>query len=354
MIAVCLYLTIGQTMASRGDVLMRPIIPDPFLVRQAWAMRDLGLSQAERTAIEAEARLSPEAIRLVSRTGHLPATPILLEINNSRQKRIKELSIWANDLHALTDPITAKLVGLTDKQRQAVDAEFRAYFQWQKDELKRLSSIKRTRAEFRTQMPTLDQHAAQARMIVVRKKVRNLLTPAQVSTFRTIKGSAPATIGPFGWPSCAPSIFLYDSDYIISSQRVQEELGFTMKQSRLLGERLGAGSTPQAETARLSVSQRALMAKLGIQKQGPMSILRCDVSDRLGLDEGLRDKIILRVANFEREDMNLQHGNGNIDQRRQVWERKEAMILSYLTPGQLNQWKLMQGPKLPGLEPIRP
>ena len=317
-------------------------------------MRDLGLSTKERQAIESEAQMTPADVRLASRTGRMPPTPGLIRATAAHQRRIIELSLWANDLHALTDPVTAKRVGLTDAQRKAIEGEFRAYFQWHSDELKRLSSRQKPEIEFRNSMPSVDPDLARTRMVVVRRNVRQMLTPKQRSTFRALKGQAPATIGPFGWPSCTPSIYLYDSDYIITSPRVQEELGFTMKQSRLLGERMGAGSRPEAEVARLSEPQRAILGRFAIQKQGPIAVLRCDVSDKLQLDEGLRDEIILKVVSFERDDMKLQHGDGNLDQRRRVWERKEAMILSYLNPAQLKQWKLMQGPKLPGLEPIRP
>jgi hypothetical protein len=355
-LALLTSLLLGQTMASHGDVLMRPIIPDPYLIRQQWAMRELNVPKDVRMRIEEESRFNPAAMRLASRTGKMPPTPSLNAANQAYQARLLQLSLWANDLHALTDPATAKRVGLTPSQQTQIDATFRAYFKWHKSELDRLTAASSGVEISKRVFPTVDPVKARAKMIVVRATVRNLLTANQHKAFRALKGKAPATIGPFGWVNCTPYVYLEDGDTILNNERVHEELGFTMRQSRQLRERLAnnPNTSLAQEAARLSPQQRDLLAKLSIQKQGPMAILRCDVSEALGLSDALRDQLVVKVDEFNRRDMVLQTGDGHLTGRRQVWEERDRMLLAALTPAQRSKWNAMQGPKLPGLEPLRP
>lgn len=344
----------GQTLVGApGDVLMRPVVPDERLLAQEWVQRDLSLPPQASKEIMGDLQWSPQRLRNISRTGQIPPMDHVRAYAQRYQKRLAELTLWANDLQALTNPTVGKEVGLSASQQSAIDRLFRSYYQWCKDETERKQ--RESRQMDITKSPSFgpDPKAARAKMLKVRDAVRATLTASQWAAWDRIRGKAPATIGPFGWSSATPYVYLPNADYLLSMPRVHEELGFTMRQSRLTIERLAASSSYQAEVSKLSPSQRARLDQLGLQRQGPMAILRCDISAALKLDEGKRDRLLLQVAQIAEQDMGLQSG-GTLDQRRRLWDRRDQMLLDALTPIQRQKWNALVGVRLKEIQPLRP
>jgi hypothetical protein len=358
MISVMLALCFGQSMIGKAnDPLMRPIIPDPYLLAQDWVQRDMGLTPQAISEVQAELAPSGPRIMQASRTGRVIPTPKTRVLAQQHAKRLTELSIRASDLHALTDPGVAAKVGLSSAQQTQVNAKFRTYFKWVKDETARLSRVRQTEISKSVAILGPDPVAARSRVFKLRAEVRSLLTAPQRAKLKSLMGRPPATLASFGWLNQAPYLFLPGYESLLLNRRGHEELGLTMRQSRLLGERLGnngSQATYLREISGLTQAQRLRLDQIGLQYQGAMALLRCDIVSALGLDDALIDSLVLKVGDMQRQDMDLQSGGGHLSERRKLWDDRDRMLLGTLSPAQRSKWKALLGVPLPEIHPLRP
>lgn len=355
--AFLLSLYVAQTMVGKpNDVLMRPVIPDARLMLQEWAQRELGLMPEELAQVQKELNPGWNELQKLTRTGGTIPAPHSALLAARHNKRLTELSIRASDVHALTNPTVAAQVGLSRAQQITVDSAFRGFFKWYADESSRLTTRRPTNGEVYIRsgpMPTPNESECLRRIAKARKQARDVLTPGQRIKLKSLMGQPPATLAVFGWLNRGPSVFLVGFENLISNLRVQEEMGFTMRQSRLLRERLSNDQGYRREIARLTSQQRAILNRLELQYQGPTAILRCDVVEALKLDDSLVDSLLLRLHDYQGREMNLQN-NSDLEGRKRLWSERNNMLLAALSAQQRRKWNDMLGPKLDDIKPFGP
>jgi len=378
----------AQSMAGKaGDPLMRPMIPDPFLVRQQWAQQELNLSLDEVKRISDEAsRAMPTPRRL-----RISASDFKYDQMNSATKkyepRIRQLSIWVNDVFAFNNEWVQSQTGLDLPTRDRVDGLSREFYRWYQAESDRLN-----KRSFGTDtskvsfgggpMRQPDEMVTLKRIIALRKQIRSAIPRAAIAKLEQLRGPAPSTTQPFGFPRAAPYVYVPYVGDALANPRVHEELGFTMKQSRLALEAMRSSAmSPDARKriyAQLSPAQRKRLRQLELQMMGQRAILCHDVQAALGVDGNRMDDAYLRIAELAKANMGRQdeeqraysalYADNSLDSnarmarmekvRQQYAVRRQAndaavlqAIQSALTTDQIRRWNQMLGAIIPELKP---
>lgn len=386
------FLLAAQMMVGKaGDPLMRPAIPDPFLIRQQWAQQELRLTTAEVK------RLSDEIGRGMPTQQNPRMDPSKIKYDDTMalgkkyEKRIRQLSIWQADVLAFSNEWVQQQTGMRADQRKRVDGLCREFFKWWEDESEKLNKFNPRTADyskpihFSGPMRHPDEMLTLKKLVILRKELRRQIPPSQMAKLIALRGPAPHTAQPFGFPRSAPYVFVPYSPNVIMSPRVHEELGFTMRQSRLFLEAVnnsGRGPEVIARTyASLSASKRARLRQLELQAIGTRAILNHDVLDELRVDPDRLDDVYVRLTLLQRESMRVQNEeqqaysalyatNGldnsarmaRHDKVRDYYRLKRDSIerqildaiLGLLDAAQHRSWKQMLGPPVPELAPRRP
>ena len=143
-LAACLVVTHclnAQAMyAGPGETLMRPLIPDPFLIKQGWVWSELQLSPDEAKSIQ---EAISEEFKRIRGQSVASAAPMLEEFNKKYQGRLLELSIWVNDVFALTNKTVTTHLGLAPSQIAVIDEIAQQLYLWKDAEWKRLNGYER-------------------------------------------------------------------------------------------------------------------------------------------------------------------------------------------------------------------
>ena len=371
-----LLLLPGQTMsAGPGDPLMKPAIPDSRLLLVDWVQDDLGLSQSEVIQIQSE--LNPPFDKLVSRakSGASPPPALATEsMLRTHVTRLRELSLWSADLQALVDPKIAATVGLSSDKQKRIAAAFRNYFL---DYNEAAGLHPYIRGQTYTPPKTPDPNVFRKKVFVLRKTVRALLSHEDRVRFNAIKGRPPSVIGPFGWIYQTPSMFLPIAKNLILWQEVHKELGLSKNQSSHIIRSLKANGGSQAEyeavydsaIKSLTPAQNKRFAQLQLQRQGPIGILRCDVSAALGFDDDFRDSMLMKMDEFSEKDYEYQRMGDKKDRsgkvtysdgavghafRVKLWKERDRWLLSCLSQVQRAKWNQLQGPVFKDAAPTGP
>ena len=336
--------SIGQiTYAGKGEVLQRPMIPDYGMIRQPWVQADLQLPYSSRKEINSNPMWTPAKIRQATLKGGVYTDTTANKFGVKYKNRLTQLALWYHDLHALTDPGVAKQVGLSKTDSDKVNAKFRAYYQWQKDEIARQEKLHRSDISKRV-MPSIDPIQARNRILKMNQEIRAILSPQASAKFRAMKGKAPATITPFGWIGGAIQVNLENTDRLIYLPRVHEELGFSMKQSRLMMEH--QNEDPQIELHKLSSSQLNRYRQLELQYQGAVGIMRLDVADVLRISPGTYDNLLVKLSDLQR--MNNSWSGADL---RALAAKQKELIFSSITKSQVAQYQKMLGPIVKEIAP---
>lgn len=344
-IAVLTLLSLTQmTYAKKGEILQRPVIPDYGMIRQNWVMDELKLSLATRKELNSNPMWTPAKLREATRKGGTYSDTTAIKIASPHKARLAQLSLWYHDLFALTDPATAAKVGLSKELSKKVDAKFEAYFIWRKKEIERQEKISLTETSKRV-MPSIDPVVAQKIVIKLRGEVRAMLPQSVLQKLRALKGKAPATIQPFGWLGGELRISMYASPQFFLNPRVHEELGFSMKHSRLLMEH--RDSDIEAQLKKLNPSQAERYRQLELQNQGPIAIMRHDIADALGISDRVYDELYVSLSNLERKQ-----SSWSAEDLRRLEEKRRQMIYSALTKAQKDKYAKMLGVIVPEIGPM--
>jgi hypothetical protein len=387
--------------AKPGDLLLRPMIPDPMLLRQTWAQQELGLSASEIDEIQKETSSQQQSFQdlgrrlaLQGKFDQFKPKPLdfafkLAAINRVHAKRLYELSVQVNGVLSLLDPKVAGRVGLSASQRSRIDQIVRDFYTWHDNEWKRLNGWSRfdrnPSAEARMNMShplrTPDEFISLKRTMLVRGQIRGEVTREQMKRLTSLGGKPVHTTTPIGFTlNIAPYAQLpYGAGMLLNWPRTHEELGMSMKQSRLLFEKLKAnqGRTIEVldqERKRLSTSQRKRLRGLELQVAGPRAILWHDVQAELGVDPDRMDQCYLALHKLHLENMKMEDGfqlefqalnrlkpypfeedkklRARMDGRRREMEaRMDATAKQAMAPEQLKRLKQMQGERVDGLLP---
>lgn len=342
--AAATFACLGQiTYAGKGEVLQRPMIPDYGMVRQPWVQADLQLPLSSRKEINTNPMWTPAKLRQATRTGGTFADTVAIKFGSQYKNRLTQLALWYHDLHALTDPGVAKQVGLTKAESDKINAKFRAYYQWHADELARQEKLQRTETSKRL-MPYIDPVQARIRVMKLRQEVRSILPAQAAAKFRAMKGKAPATITPFGWIGGAIQVHLDNTDRLIYSPRIHEELGFSMKQSRTMMEH--QNEDPQVELRKLSGSQMNRYRQLELQYLGAVGIMRHDVADALAISPSTYDNLIVKLS-----DLQKSNGSWSGPEMRALAAKQKQLIFSALSRPQAAKYQTMLGPIVKEIAP---
>ncbi len=362
-------LALGQVMiGSAKDPLMRPSIPDVRLLLNEWVQQDLGISGPDAATLQRELQLSMPQLRQVGRTGVMPGTPRTVELAKAHAKRLRELSIRAADTHALTDGTVASQVGLSPAQRTQIDGLYRAYFKWiddiRKEQLKQMQRISTSKSAYPSGP---DIKVNRKHVFALRRAVRHALLPGQMAKLHSLMGPPPCVFGSFGWLYAGPSVFMQDGRYLLMNLRVQEELGFTMRQSRLLRESLANGGGIESslylrEINKLNADQRKRFNELTLQLQGTLAIFRADIAQAIGIDPDVYDEMLMTYQAWADQDTELQNrrtsNNPNVTdmavtraERQRLMDKRDRDLLGALSPGQKARFRALKGNLISEIHP---
>lgn len=376
-LSLLLTLISAQTMSGKpGDPLLRPMIPDPFLIRQQWVQQELNLSPEMAKIVQKDG--GPKYIlpnQMPPPTGAMSLKPSVAAITGKHAPRLLELSLWANGDFAFTNDWVAKQTGLTPSQRKAIDDAARSYFKWHSEELERLNKRNANRIEIsKLEYRTIDPELVLQRLFATREALRKAIPAAARVKLDRLRGAAPATSEPFGFPFGRPQLWPHYLMPLIRNPRVHEELGFTMRESRQTLERLASGGlTEQAAVDKLSSAQQIRYRELQFQMLGTIGVMRHDATQLIGVSDAQLDGIYRAVHLLTREDMRVQNDqqneyNGLYDpqshdtddrvkrgeaiaakyskKRAAIRSRLDAVILGLLSSPQRQKWVAIQGKRL--------
>lgn len=381
-----LVLIVGQTWFGKpGDLLMRPGIPDYFLVRQEWAQRDLRLSADEVR------RLQDEISRSFPRPGNARFDPSQIKYDamnaaaKKHEKRLLQLSLWQADVFAFSSEWVQNQVNLAPATRKRVNDACRTFYVWWQSESDRLNKtaprnpreISKTVANpFRSPDPIVTLK----KQMDLRREIRRMVPPSAHAKLATLKGAAPHTAAPFGFPRSAPSVFVSPVQPLLYNPRVHEELGFSMRQSRLTLEGLRNAKDPASALARvldqLTVQQRKRLDQLELQALGARALLYHDVHARLRVDPNRLDTAYLELTNLEKQSMKVQNEEQEaynevsrvrssnptsarereeairvryMKLRQNIEQQRDRALLGMLNPEQRKTFQAMMGSPIPGV-----
>lgn len=383
---VILALLVGQTWFGKpGDLLMRPGIPDYFLVRQDWAQRDMKLTAEEVR------KLQEEASRGFPRPGHPRFDPSLVkydvmnQVTKQHEKRLIQLSLWQADVFAFSNEWVQSQVGLEPSTRKKVDSACRAFYVWWQSESDRLNkAVPRSPRDISKPAanPFLspDAMVTLKKQIDLRREIRRMVPPSAHAKLATLRGMAPHTAVAFGFPRSAPSVFVSPVQSLLYNPRVHEELGFSMRQSRLTLEGLRNAKDPGTALARvrdqLSVQQRRRLDQLELQALGARALLYHDVLARLKVDPNRLDTAYLELTNLEKQSMKVQNEEQEaynevsrvrssnptsarereeairaryMKLRQSIEQQRDRTLLGMLSPEQRKTFQAMMGSPIPGV-----
>ena len=197
-------------------------------------------------------------------------------------------------------------------------------------------------------------------VFALRRAVRHALLPGQMAKLYSLMGPPPSVFGGFGWLYAGPNVFLQDGRYLLMNLRAQEELGFTMRQSRLFREGLaenGHGVEAASylkEINKLNASQRNRFNELTLQLQGIPAVFRADVAQAIGLDPDVYDEMLMTYQAWADQDMDLQNrrtsNNPNVTdmavtrtERQRLMDKRDRDLLNALSAGQRAKFRAMRG-----------
>jgi len=383
---VALAFLLGQTWFGKpGDPLMRPGVPDAYLIRQQWVQRDLRLTADEMR------RLGEEASRGFPGPGNPRFDPskvkydVMLGLNKKHEKRLRELSLWQADVFAFSNEWVQDQVGLVPTTRKRVDDACRTFYVWWQAESDRLNRVKPRPSgpmSKTTMQPMLspDPLATLQKLSTLRKELRRMVPPSAHAKLAALKGRAPHTWTPFGFPRSGPSILAPPVRSVLFNPRVHEELGFSMRQSRLTLEGLQNARDVEATVDRvrdgLTPQQRKRLDQLELQALGTRALLYHDVLTQLKVDPNKLDSAYVQITKLQNQSMEIQ--NDEQAAYSDLWrmrssnptaarEREEAIrkryaglrknieswidlaLMDMLDQTQRREFKKMLGPPVPGV-----
>lgn len=381
-----LALLMAQTLVGKaGDPLMRPGIPDGFLVRQDWVQRDVGMTSEEVRRVQAEIQLGmprPNRLRVDSRDIR---HELALAMTKKHEKRIRELSIWQADVLAFSNEWIQAQTGLAPATRKRVDDSCRAFFSWWQAETERLNRTPVKTGELSktllSRQLSPDPIVTLKKLVALRKDLRKLIPPSAHAKLKSLRGAAPHTYHPFGFPRLGPSVFVPPTQSLLMNPRVHEELGFSMRQSRLTLEGLrNSKDLPQSiERVRdgLTSQQRKRLDQLELQAMGTRALLYHDLLQRLEVDPNRLDDAYLEITILTRQAHEIQQDEqaayaqlassktrdaatlrGMERQiqarytalRQSIEQRIDATLLAMLDKQQRKRLQTLLGPPLPGVK----
>lgn len=363
----------------------RPIIPDFFLIRQEWTKEEFGLTPSERNSVEDEAGVIVTDPPTQWRT-RLPKTAAL---NQKHAKRLYELSLWESGEFAIANSSVADTLKLSAQQRNQVDYILRDYYGWYEAEIRRLNEIeegnKNAPQGFRMNSHPIkrpDGIVVLKQTMPARSALRKVLNSNQSQRLVQLKGKPPHTSVPFGFPfniRPLPQVPWGVNSNFTLNPRVQEELGFTMKQSREWKERVAANNGRQEEVNRahlasLDAPQLRRLRELKIQVWGARAILFQDIRTELGVAPDAMDTFYIKMhehylensanenkfqamyskslrENREDRDGRQELETRNKDMRREYQRALDAAAEQALTPEQRVRLATMKGQIVPNLLP---
>lgn len=318
-------------------VIHRPIIPDYMLIRQEWAKEDLGLSPADRESLLRESNVI--TTHPIERWfAKVPSTSAL---NQRHFKRLFELSLWESGEFAVANSGVSAALQLSQTQRNQVDNILRNLYGWYEAETRRLNQAPPNdlRGSFRMDSSPVkrpNEHLVLKQTMVARAELRKVLTPSQTRMLTHLKGTAPHTPVPFGFPfniRPLPQVPWGVNYGFAIIPRVQEELGFSMQQAREWKERVeqnrpNSNEVMMALRKSLSAQQLRRLRELQLQVWGPRAILFQDIRHELEIVPDSMDRFYIRMqelylANQERENrfqsqmaISLRENRENREERR--------------------------------------
>lgn len=379
-------LIVGQSWFGKGsDPLLRPGIPDYFLVRQEWAQRDLRLSAEEVRLIE------DEVARSFPRPGSARFDPSQIKydamsaVAKKHEKRLLQLSLWQADVFAFSSEWVQAQVNLAPATRKQIDDACRAFHLWWRLESDRLNKPSPTTSReisktMANPIRSPDPMITLKKVIDLRRELRRMVPPSANAKLAAMRGAPPNTWQPFGFPHSGPSVpypFLRSLLYV---PRVHEELGFSMRQSRLTLEGLRNVKDPEAALAKvrgqLTAQQRKRLEQLELQTLGPRALLLHDVCNRLRVDPNRRDAAYLELTILTKKSMEIQNdeqaaynGVAQIRSsnpasaseqseairvryaklRQDIENQMDAVLLGMLDSAQRKAFQAMMGSPIPGV-----
>jgi len=381
-----LALTGQSTHAETSDPLIhRPIIPDFFLIRQEWTKDELNLSPSDRNSVMEEAGViltNPPA----QWSTRLPKTAAL---NKRHAKRLYELSLWESGEFGIANKSLADVLGMTSQQRNLTDSILREFYGWYESETRRLNEKEQESESLSTKF-RLNAHLIKRpnefevlkRTMLARIALRKVLNAKQSMQLKQLKGAPPHTVVPFGFTfniRPLPQVPWGVNGGFALNPRVQEELGFTMRQSREWKEALEANRNRPEEVYHavlnsLDARQLKRLRELKVQVWGFRSILFHDIRTEIGVAPDAMDTFYVRMHELylqnsasenrfqemyskslrenrqgheERRVLEAQ----NRDVRRQYQRDLDTAAEKALTPDQRLRLAAMKGPIVPNLLP---
>ncbi|MBC8063381.1 MAG: hypothetical protein H7Y17_01000 [Chlorobia bacterium] len=386
-----------------------PSYPGTFLLSWGLVQDEIGIPEEVRKDLQQARQVHDDRIKQMMvpsypvKTYKDPLTPAhataLNKISASHKKRLGEIYLQYYDVSAVADPYVAKLIGLSESQRQFAqqrltaahrkhqDAQEAMFETFRKDSEILQKTVNQTPVSMKgglrgysyvvprdvqNRHTDLTRRTALIRtreMAKAREEIRANLAPAQLANLKRFKGKPISQYFYDGsnWGTAQPH-----PDLVLNIN-VQAEMGFSLKQHlEILKESRALKSSPRMTArviSRLTESQKAILRQYELQYDREYSILRHDVATQLNLGAGVTDRIRLRLEELEVEahrkaDLEWVKLDGPQAQSQAVSSNRGAIleecdrnkrkaILYFLSAQQRNQWKEMIGTPLQEIQPGR-